>query len=100
MRSVKTSSDTSCPSLSLSLSLSLFLSLSPPLCVTPQLDGHPSVGAELRVIAEFNNPLPTKLTRGRFLLEGGGLTEPVKIKVNRYGLRMTVATQWVVVDML
>ena len=52
------------------------------------------------MIAEFNNPLPTKLTRGRFLLEGGGLTEPVKIKVNRYGLRMTVATQWVVVDML
>ncbi|KAF0303147.1 Annulin [Amphibalanus amphitrite] len=48
-----------------------------------ELDGHPSVGAELRVIAEFNNPLPTRLTRGRFLLEGGGLTEPVKIKVNK-----------------
>ncbi|XP_037075868.1 annulin-like isoform X2 [Pollicipes pollicipes] len=48
-----------------------------------ELDGHPSENAELRVVAEFNNPLPISLTRGRFLLEGGGLTEPIKIKVNR-----------------
>ena len=54
-----------------------------PRSLSGQLDGHPSVGTELRVIAEFNNPLPTKLSRGRFLLEGGGLTEPLKIRVNR-----------------
>ncbi|XP_036144168.1 annulin-like [Monomorium pharaonis] len=40
------------------------------------------VGQTLHASAKFRNPLPTSLTKGRFLIEGPGLDEQLKIKLS------------------
>lgn len=38
-------------------------------------------GNELRATAKFQNPLPIPLNKGRFLIEGPGLDEQLKVKL-------------------
>lgn len=49
-----------------------------------QLEGSPVVGRPLTVHAILDNPIPRTLTRAYFLIEGPGLTDPIKIPVKKY----------------
>ncbi|XP_014223313.1 annulin [Trichogramma pretiosum] len=46
-----------------------------------QLDGEPMVGELLEATARFRNPLPIPLKRGKFIVEGPGLKEQLKLKL-------------------
>lgn len=52
-----------------------------------QLEGSPVVGRPLTVHAILDNPIPRTLTRAYFLIEGPGLTDPIKIPVKKYVYR-------------
>lgn len=46
-----------------------------------QLDDDPIVGELLQATARFTNPLPIALKRGKFLVDGPGLKEQMKLKL-------------------
>ncbi|KAG7204155.1 hypothetical protein KM043_001995 [Ampulex compressa] len=46
------------------------------------LEDEPVVGEKLNAIAKFRNPLPIALKKGRFLIEGPGLDEQLKLKLS------------------
>lgn len=45
-------------------------------------DGDAVVGEKFEASARFTNPLPIALRKGRFLIEGPGLDEQLKIKLS------------------
>ncbi|XP_011147377.2 annulin isoform X2 [Harpegnathos saltator] len=45
------------------------------------LDNDPIVGQTLHATAKFRNPLPIPLKKGRFLIEGPGLNQQLKLKL-------------------
>lgn len=47
-----------------------------------EVKGVPIVGEELNATARFKNPLPIPLKKGKFLIEGPGLEEQLKLKLN------------------
>ena len=45
------------------------------------MENEAVVGDELKATARFQNPLPIPLNKGRFLIEGPGLDEQLKVKL-------------------
>jgi transglutaminase 1 len=52
-----------------------------------EFEGSAVAGKPLTVHAILDNPIPRTLTRCYFLIEGAGLTEPLKIPVKRYEVK-------------
>ncbi|XP_014213359.1 annulin isoform X2 [Copidosoma floridanum] len=46
-----------------------------------ELENEPCAGELLEAVARFTNPLPIPLRRGKFLIEGPGLREQIKLKL-------------------
>lgn len=46
------------------------------------MHNDPIVGQTLYASAKFRNPLPVSLKKGRFLIEGPGLNEQLKLKLS------------------
>lgn len=44
---------------------------------------EPKVGYELQATAEFYNPLPIPLKRGKFIIDGPGLSEELKLPLSQ-----------------
>lgn len=51
------------------------------LCAFLQLETNPVVGEVLEAVAKFKNPLPIPLKKGKFVIEGPGLKEQLKLKL-------------------
>lgn len=68
---------------SLRFVLSEYLRLIANLFSILQFEGSAIVGKPLTVHAILDNPIPRTLTRCYFLIEGPGLTEPLKVHVKR-----------------
>lgn len=45
------------------------------------MHNDPIVGQTLNATAKFRNPLPTPLRKGKFLIEGPGLAQQLKLKL-------------------
>ncbi|XP_043792273.1 annulin isoform X2 [Apis laboriosa] len=52
----------------------------PDIAIT--LENEAVAGNELKATAKFQNPLPIPLSKGRFLIEGPGLDEQLKVKLS------------------
>lgn len=46
------------------------------------MENEAIAGDELKAMAKFQNPLPIPLNKGRFLIEGPGLDEQLKVKLS------------------
>ncbi|XP_054711859.1 annulin-like [Uloborus diversus] len=47
-----------------------------------EVEGDTSQGEEFKVKAQLKNPLPKPLRKGRFVIEGPGLGQPLELRVN------------------